>query len=295
MTVQYTIPRHWIRYHPKAIVGELTEAKAAILSLAGTPLQRSRADDLRDLALKCEVAGTTRIESADFTEREFEDAISVDVPDDHFSRSQRQARAAFYAYRWMDDLPHERPIDEGLVKELHRRVVTGCDDDHCPPGQYRDDGHNVSFGHPRHRGAEGGAECRDAVRRLIVALNGEFRGHDPLVQALALHCHVGAMHPFHDGNGRTARALEALVLGRAHPKAAVFIAMSSYYDDEIDTYLATLSEARSRDHDLTPFIKFGLRGMDLQCRRLLQSNGRTPVPREPRLDRPSPKTMEASR
>ena len=63
-----------------------------------------------------------------------------------FSRSQRQARAAINTYRWIEGLTHDRPVDESLIKEIHGRMVTGCDDDHCPPGQLRGDGHNVSFG-----------------------------------------------------------------------------------------------------------------------------------------------------
>ena len=270
MAIQYIIPNHWIRYDPMEIASELTEAKASILSLTNIPFQRSWAENLQELELKREVAGTSRIEGADFTEREFEEAVADDTPDEHLSRSQRQARAAINAYRWIEGLPHDRPIDESLVKELHRRIVTGCDDDHCPPGQYRGDGHNVNFGRPRHRGVEGGSECSGAIRRLIGAVNQEFRGHDPLMQALALHYHVGAMHPFHDGNGRTARALEALILGRAHLKDTLFIAMSNYYYDEKDLYLSCLSEVRERNHDLTPFIKFGLKGIFLQCRRFLK-------------------------
>lgn len=270
MAIRYSIPDRWIRYDPMAVVGELTEAKASILSLANIPFQRSWAEDLQEMELKREVAGTSRIEGADFTEREFEEAVAADAPDEHFSRSQRQARAAINTYRWIEGLTHERPIDESLIKEIHRRIVTGCDDDHCPPGQLRGDGQNVSFGRPRHRGVEGGPECSRAVRLLIGALNQEFRGHDPLVQALALHYHIGAMHPFHDGNGRTARALEAFVLRRAHLKDTLFIAMSNYYYDEKDTYLACLSEVRKQNYDLTSFIRFGLKGISMQCQRLLR-------------------------
>ncbi len=269
MAIQYHIPDHWIRYDPIEIVGELTEAKASILSLTNMPFQRSWAENLQELELKREVAGTSRIEGADFTESEFEEAVANDTPDEHFSRSQRQARAAINTYRWIERLPHDRPIDEDLVKELHRRIVTGCDDDHCPPGQLRGGGHNVSFGRPRHRGIGGGSECSRAIRLLLRALNQEFRGHDPLVQALALHYHIGAMHPFHDGNGRTARALDAFVLRRAHLKDTLFVAMSNYYYDEKDMYLSCLSEVRKKNYNLTPFIKFGLRGVFIQCRRLL--------------------------
>ena len=270
MTIQYVTPDHWIRYDPMAIVNELTEAKASILSLTNIPFQRAWAEDLEEMELKREVAGTSRIEGADFTEREFEEAVASDASDEHFSRSQRQARAAINTYRWIETLDHNKPIDEDLVKEIHRRIVTGCDDDHCPPGQLRGDGHNVSFGRPRHRGVEGGSECSSAIRTLIGALNQEFRGHDPLVRALSLHYHIGAMHPFADGNGRTARALEACVLRRAHLKDTLFIAMSNYYYDEKDAYLACLSAVREQNYDLTPFLKFGLKGISIQCQRLLR-------------------------
>ena len=152
MAIQYSIPDRWIRYDPVAVIDELTEAKASILSLTNIPFQRSWAERLEEMELKREVAGTSRIEGANFTEREFEEAVTDNVPDEHFSRSQRQARAAINTYRWIEGLTDARPIDESLVKEIHRRIVTGCDDDHCPPGQLRGDGHNVSFGRPRHRG-----------------------------------------------------------------------------------------------------------------------------------------------
>ena len=117
MAIQYSIPDRWIRYDPVAVVGELTEAKASILSLANIPFQRSWAEDLEEMELKREVAGTSRIEGADFTEREFEEAVADEAPDEHFSRSQRQARAAINTYRWIEALTHERPIDETLVSQ----------------------------------------------------------------------------------------------------------------------------------------------------------------------------------
>lgn len=270
MVVPYFLPQHWIGYDSNAIFGELVEAKAAIQSLTSMPFQRSWAEALQEIELKREVAGTSRIEGADFTEKELDEALSDDAPEAQLTRSQRQARSAVTAYRWIAGLDSDRPIDESLIGEVHRRIVTGCDDDHCPPGELRGSGHNVGFGRPVHRGVEGGAECQLAFKRLCGALNQEFRGHDPLIQALALHYHLGAMHPFHDGNGRTARALEALVLQRAQLKDALFIAMSNYYYDEKETYLATLSEVRERNYDLTPFLKFALRGIGLQCRRLLK-------------------------
>src|SRR5262249_40349587 len=124
------------------------------------------------------------------------------------------------------------------------------------------------FGAPRHRGAEGGEDCRQTLSALCEAIDREFRAHDPLLQALALHYHIGAMHPFLDGNGRTARALEAMRLRRPGWIDPLFIEMSNYYYDEKTTYLISLSKVRERQHDLTEFLIFGLRGIAIQCRRL---------------------------
>jgi Fic family protein len=270
MAVRYEVPDSWIRYDVTAVIPELVEAKSAVGSLVSIPFQRSWAEALQAMELKREVAGTSRIEGAEFTERELDEALAPEPPESVLTRSQRQARSAISAYWWIAALPADRPINEELIRELHARIVSGCDDDHCPPGQLRGSGENVTLGRPRHRGVEGGRECESAFRKLAAALNQEFRGHDPLIQALALHYHLGAMHPFHDGNGRTARAVEALILRRAHLKDSLFIAMSNYYYDEKDAYLASLAEVRSSGHDLTAFIKFGLKGIATQCQRLLR-------------------------
>ena len=95
-----------------------------------------------------------------------------------------------------------------------------------------------------------------------------FDRHDPLIRALTLHYHVAAMHPFLDGNGRTARALEALMLQRTGLRDTLFIAMSNYYYENKTAYLTALNETWDGNHDLTPFLKFALKGIENQCQRL---------------------------
>ena len=73
------------------------------------------------------------------------------------------------------------------------------------------------------------------------------------------------MHPFLDGNGRTARALEALMLQRVGLRDILFIAMSNYYYDNKTAYLEALNETGAQQHDLTPFLKFALKGIEAQC------------------------------
>ena len=78
------------------------------------------------------------------------------------------------------------------------------------------------------------------------------------------------MHPFLDGNGRTARALEALMLRRAGLKDVLFVPMSNFYHEAMETYLSKLAEARNRNHDLTPFLIFALNGVEAELSRLTE-------------------------
>lgn len=267
MVMRYEIPKQWVRYDPQTILKELTGANAALLALTQIPYQRSWADELQSIQLKREVAGTSRIEGAEFTDKELDSAMR-ETPEQLETRSQRQAAAAVATYRWIAQLPADRPVDEALICEIHRRLVAGCDDDHCAPGRLRGPDQNVTFGAPRHRSAEGGEECADAFHRLCEAARTVFREHDPLIQALALHYHFAAMHPFLDGNGRTARALEALMLQRIGLRDTLFIAMSNYYYENKTAYINALNESGDNGHDLTPFLKFALKGIESQCQRL---------------------------
>lgn len=266
--ILYETPKHWIEYDAPAITNALAEAKASVLSLKTVPYQRRWVEALQQIELKREVAGTSRIEGAEFTEREL-DAAMKETPEQLHTRSQRQAHAALMTYRWIAQIPADRPIDRDLILMIHRRIVTGADDDHCPPGELRRRDQNVNFGVPRHRGVDGGGKCERAFEAFTSALQHEYREHDPIIQALAAHYHLAALHPFLDGNGRTARALEALMLQRAGLRDTAFIAMSNYYYDEKTGYLAALADARQRHHDLTPFLVFALKGVALQSKRLL--------------------------
>jgi Fic family protein len=264
--MSYQLPNNWIKYDFQAIANDLAFAKGSIIAMSNYPYQRSWADALQELQLKREIGGTTRIEGAVFEGDELQAALSQSATG-FLTRSQRQAIAAKNAYRVIAAIPSDQPITEELVCRIHRLIVSDADDDHCVPGQYRT--HNVSFGVPPRQGAMYGKECEQAMQSLLSSVNTDFKNHDPLIRALALHYHLGAIHPFSDGNGRTARALEALMLGRAGLKDLLFIALSNFYHDERGSYLDVLNTTGKSGHDLTEFIRFGLRGIRIQCERLL--------------------------
>ena len=263
---RYAPPNQWIYYDKTAIFEELILAKTAAGLLRQLPYLSQWIEAVHQEQLRLEAAGTSRIEGAEFTPLEEREALAAEA----YSRtdltySQRQLRSAEATYQWIAYQPAERPVDGDLLLEVHRRIVTGCDDDHCEPGVLRGYDHNVNFGMPRCRGAEGGEGCREAFCGLLDAIAREFQGHDRIIQAMAVHYHIGAMHPFGDGNGRTARAVEAFMLKRAGVNDRIMVSLSNYYYSHKDEYLTALFESRSRSHDLTPFLKFALPAVTERC------------------------------
>ena len=231
----------------------LVQARTAAGVLNRMPYLPRWIEQVHEEQLRLEAAGTSRIEGAEFTQSEQEEALAPDPPAHAgLTHSQRQLRAADATYRWMRSLPADRWISTDFILETHRRIVTGCDDDHCEPGALRPQGWNVTFGTPTCRGAEGGAECRAAFDSHCSAIEGEFRQHDRIIQAIATHYHVGSMHPFGDGNGRTARALEAFMLRQAGVNEMVMVSLSNYYYEHKEEYLGALFASRRGGHDLTP-------------------------------------------
>ena len=266
---RYVPPRRWLQYDAAAIFDLLVQAKTAAGVLNRMPHLRQWIEQIHETQLRLEAVGTSRIEGAEFTRREQEEALSDAVPTlADLTRSQRQLRSANAAYRWLQSLPSDRPVNASLILDIHRRIVTGCDDDHCEPGALRTANRNVVFGMPPCRGVEGGADCSATFETLCGAISGEFQRHDRIIQALGAHYHIGAMHPFDDGNGRTARALEAFMLRNAGVNNMVMVSLSNYYYEHSDEYRAALYETRRNGHDLTPFLRFALRAIAERCNAL---------------------------
>ena len=263
---RYVVPRRWVHYDPSAVFQLLIEARTAGGVLNRMPYLPQWIEQAHEEQLRLEAAGTSRIEGAQFTQHEQDEALAPAATGaTKLTHSQRQLRAADATYRWLRSRPAEQPVSAEFIRKIHRRIVTGCDDHNCTPGETRPEDWNVTFGTPHCRGAEGGNECRAAFDGVAAAIAGEFRRHDRLIQAIATHYHIGAMHPFGDGNGRTARALEAFMLRRAGVNDVIMVSLSNYYYEHKDEYLTALYESRKKGHDLTPFLKFALPAVAERC------------------------------
>jgi Fic family protein len=128
------------------------------------------------------------------------------------------------------------------------------------PGRFREK--NVSVGKYR---APDYTDVRDICERLSEWIYREFhidQGQtftDAVVQAIVCHVYIAWIHPFGDGNGRTARLIEFYILLRAgNPDFASHI-LSNFYNETRAEYYRQL-EASTRTGDLSSFIAYAVKG-----------------------------------
>ena len=88
----------------------------------------------------------------------------------------------------------------------------------------------------------------------------------PVIIGAIIHFHLAAIHPFSDGNGRTARATTALYLALAHYDNDGTLALDTYYASDRPSYYAILRHlngenyASSQQADLTPWLEYFAEG-----------------------------------
>jgi Fic family protein len=111
------------------------------------------------------------------------------------------------------------------------------------------------------------------MRELIDQLNAKTDAH-VIVRAAMAHLNLTMIHPFRDGNGRMARALQTFVLAREGILDPRFSSIEEYVGRNSQEYYDVLGEVgRGRWHpefDALAWIKFCLKAHAYQARTLLR-------------------------
>jgi Fic family protein len=99
----------------------------------------------------------------------------------------------------------------------------------------------------------------DAVPALVDELSETVDGADwhPAVTAAWVHVAIAAVHPFKDGNGRTARVLASLTMYRGGFRHSAFTSLEEWWGRHTASYYEAfrcLGDAFDRNADVTPFV-----------------------------------------
>ena len=157
------------------------------------------------------------------------------------------------------------PITEGLIREIHRRLVEGVRGGSAAPGEYRRIQNHVVNSATGEIGytPPPAYDVPILMRELVDWLREEDAAHPVLVSGIG-QFQLVHIHPFLDGNGRTSRLLSTLCLYRSGYDFKRLFTISEYYDRDRTAFYRALQEVREREMDLTGWLEFFTAGLATQ-------------------------------
>lgn len=271
MDKKYKESHPWITFSlnagkiPPKIWLLLGEAQSKCRHLAGVLLDPEIADRLRTMYLAKGVLATTAIEGNTLSEEQIARLLEgrLELPKSKEYLAQEARNIIDACNEIADELVERGPTAltpeeicgfNALVLrrlELEEGVVAGAV-------------RKGSVGVGRYRGAPA-EDCDFLLKKLCEMLEGEFslgEGFElatGILKALIAHLYIAWIHPFGDGNGRTARLIEfKICLSSGIPDIGAHL-FSNHYNETRSAYYRALDET-SRAKSPNPFIEYALQG-----------------------------------
>lgn len=253
------------RYEENRLNELSVEARVLYKTVIDLPILPQLATRLEDELIIRSIFGTAAIEGNPLNEEQVAEVISNSGQ----RTKQRAAKEILNlknTYAFIDKLvnePENTILTEENILSIHRLITSGIDYDGNSPGEYRS--HQVKVGDASHGGIYTPPSIKKDIAQLMKTfvewVNSEFILQlNPIIRAALAHYHFSIIHPFGDGNGRTARAIEAYLLWVANIKY-VPLMLSNYYYKNIDEYYAVFSQTlKNSSNDITDFLEFVMKG-----------------------------------
>jgi cell filamentation protein, protein adenylyltransferase len=254
----------------------LGEALSKCDHIAGVPLLPAVAADLHEIYLAKGIHATTQIEGNTLTEDEARRRIAGDLP---LPESQEYLGIEIdnilaVCQEIYADLAAGavRPLDAAQVKAFNASVLADLAlADDVVPGETRT--HSVVVNGYRGAPAE---DCDYLLERLCTWLAGlcdclppELHRPMRIIRAVLAHLYLAWIHPFGDGNGRTARLMEfQLLLEAGLPTPACHL-LSNYYNRTRSRYYAVLAQTSRPPYPVEVFVAYAVQGFVEELREQL--------------------------
>ena len=214
--------------------------------------------ELDRLQIIRQVRGTTGIEGNMLSEQAVEAVIRGQTPKDD---EERETYNAYRALRYIIEQSPESAdggVSEELIKKLHAILTEGSSQNDNVSGQYRLQ--KIKVGHNFE--GERFENIPEQMRAFVNYINrDDAKKWGELIRGVIAHFYLVSIHPFSDGNGRTARMLEDYILYHSDYNKAGFFSLSNFYYKNRDEYFEQLDDARFKyNGNLQHFVLFSLRG-----------------------------------
>jgi Fic family protein len=234
-------------------------------TIVGLPILPSLAAKLNSELIYTSIAGTASIEGNPMTNEDVAKVAKGEELQEYTQKHNQEIKNLLKAYRYLERFkPTKKPykLSEKLIRYLHIRVTKDVPGEETIPGKYRTG--KVEVGDKAHGGVYKPPSLLKDIELLmsefIVWINSEkVLDLNPFHRAFLAHYYFCKIHPFGDGNGRTGRLIEAVLLQTANIKY-VAREMSNFYYKRVDDYYIAFSKANKLKKDATPFLEFCAEG-----------------------------------
>ena len=169
-------------------------------------------------------------------------------------KAERMVINNYEALEWIKK-NRDQEVSLATVLRLHAIVTRGTleGDDVNYSGKFRDD--TIYVG--KHQGIEHKL-IRSTLHDVINATTQNPRFIHPLIRGILLHYLVAFVHPFFDGNGRTARALFYFKCIKNDLSFVELLSISANLKEQGGRYIRAFENAVTHDGDTTYFVDFAL-------------------------------------
>ncbi len=247
----------------------LGECQSKCEHLARVPLRPDVSEQLNKLYIAKGVLATTAIEGNTLTEEEVEKFLSgeLKLPPSREYLGQEITNIADECNRIVDLVRQgAQPIlNRNRIEELNRHVLNKLSlDEGVIAGEVRH--HEVGVALYKGAPAE---DCVYLLERLCAWLNDTDHFGGPnhpraivyaILKAILAHLYLAWIHPFGDGNGRTARLVEFQILIASGIPAPAAHLLSNHYNLTRTDYYRQLHLASKSGGDVIPFINYAVQG-----------------------------------
>ncbi len=258
-------------FHPKftisiPIASALTAIERTRGFLEAANLSKDWVSKMQARALLLEAHHTTHIEGTHLSLDQSERLIAGETMSGVDSEDVKELLNYRKAFDFVADyVLSQGPITEGLIREIHRRLVEGVRGNSAQPGQYRTIQNYVANSKTREIIYTPPAPYDVPVfmAELVDWLQNE-RTIPPVLVAGIAQFQLVHIHPFVDGNGRTSRLLSTLSLYRSGYDFKRLFTISEYYDRNRQDYYQALQSVRNNNMDMTAWLEYFTRALETQ-------------------------------
>lgn len=166
----------------------------------------------------------------------------------------------YRAMQWIKE-NRNKSLSTELIKEVHEIVTKNTleVDDANFSGRFRNDPVYVrsSLNEVKHEGVKYELVESSLIEAIQITTNNQ-RYFPAVIKGILLHYFIASVHPFFDGNGRTARAIFYFKAMKNNLSFLELLSVSAYLKNHGKQYEKSFEKVIENDFDITYFIDFNL-------------------------------------